>query len=133
MSYTKNESDLTALRPSLELSVAQSSEEERFQNLVIRPIVKMQHELLINLVQHFPHFNNVMKSRDNYQKFRENLTVYLNKNQSTKHQLIGTVIGMMTMSELTEYMYNTQVFNKRIVNIIAKRVADTLQEEIQTY
>lgn len=133
MSYTKNESDLTALRPSLELSVAQSSEEERFQNLVIRPIVKMQHELLINLVQHFPHFNNVMKSRDNYQKFRENLTVYLNKNQSTKHQLIGAVIGMMTMSELTEYMYNTQVFNKRIVNIIAKRVADTLQEEIQTY
>lgn len=133
MSYTKNESELTALRPSLELSVAQSSEEERFQNIVIRPIVKMQHELLINLVQHFPHFNNVMKSRDNYQKFREDLTAYLNKNQSTKHQLIGAVIGMMTMSELTEYMYNTQVFNKRIVNIIAKRVADTLQEEVQTY
>lgn len=133
MSYTRNEKDLISLRPALGLSVDQSSEEELFQNEVIRPIIKMQHDVIISLIQEFPHFKNVLKNRENYQVFREHLSTYLNKNHSTKNQLIGMVIGMMTVDEMAQYINNVQSLNKRIVNMIAKRVADTLHKEVPTF
>jgi hypothetical protein len=133
MTYFKNDIALKALRPSLSLSSALSSDEESFQNEVIRPIVKMQHDLILSLIESYPHFINVLSTRENYQKLRESLTAYINNNPSIKNQLIGLVIGMMSTSELSQYIYDTQAVNKRIINIIAKRIADTLSTEIKTF
>ena len=123
------DSDLQALRPQL-LNARVSnnmSEEEKFQNKTIRPIVKLQGELLIVV------FKNYIKKRKNtfYElplakrfDFIENA---IQRDTKFRNSLKGIIIGQFTVQEYESYTLNSSALNKRMMNIVKERILDNIQ------
>ena len=108
-------------RPLLSLKKA-NSEEEIFQNKILRPILKLQHELIITLAQEFLRSRNVtwekVKEKDPFQW----LNINIKRDIPFKNQLIGMVIGQFSKNELDEYLTFQKEMNKRIINMMTERI-----------
>ena len=108
-------------RPLLSLKIA-NSEEEIFQNETLRPILKLQHELIITLAQEFLKSRNVtwekVKEKDPFQW----LNINIKRDIPFKNQLIGMVIGQFSKNELDEYLTFQKEMNKRIINMMTERI-----------
>ena len=82
-------------RPLLSLKKA-NSEEEIFQNETLRPILKLQHDLIITLAQEFLKSRNItwekVKEKDPFQW----LNINIKRDIPFKNQLIGMVIGQFS-------------------------------------
>lgn len=114
-------------RPILsELVNAGTSDIEKFQNEAIRPIIKMQHNLLIILFQNYLkhrkiNFNNLKK-----EKQKERINIILTKDTNFKNILLGIVIGHFSKNELIFYTKNTSELKRRIIQIVNQRSQDSL-------
>jgi len=108
-------------RPELFLSKA-NSKEEIFQNEILRPILKLQHDLIITLAQEFLRSRNVtwekVKEKDPFQW----LNLNIKRDIPIKNQLIGMVIGQFSKNELDEYLTFQKEMNKRIINMMTERI-----------
>jgi hypothetical protein len=108
-------------RPKLFLKKA-NSEEEIFQNETLRPILKLQHELIITLAQEFLKSRNVtwekVKEKDPFQW----LNINIKRDIPFKNQLIGMVIGQFSKNELDKYLTFQKEMNKRIINMMTERI-----------
>ena len=116
-------------RPILQDLVSESTTEtEVFQNSVLRPIIKMQHPLLIAF------FNTYLIKRKvdfpilSEQKKREKIKSVLEKDLQFKNQILGTVLGHFSLDEYKIYQNNSSEFNRRIKQIIIKRLQDSIDE-----
>lgn len=118
-----------ALRPVIETIDFEKTplKDELFQNEVLRPILKFQNPLIIDF---FIHQCIIYKSLY-FQLEIEEKTHYINqlldKNQNVRNTYIGILIGAMTSEELKTYLLNKNHFNKRILNMISKRLKDQIQ------
>ena len=95
---------------------------EAFQNTVLRPILKMQHDLL---VIHFKNASVVKKSKIHEMKVekREALIDKLLQNDHRfKAEVKGMVLGGMTVEEYEIYLKEASEFNRRIFTMIAERI-----------
>jgi len=116
-------------RPILENLVNHhTTDVEKFQNKVIRPIIKMQHEFWIVLFK-----NYLLKKKINFDSFSKEKKVIriksiLKKDSKFKTLLLGCVVGQFSIEELETYTNNTSEFNKRINQIIIQRLVDSLSE-----
>ena len=108
-------------RPLLSLKIA-NSEEEIFQNEILRPILKLQHELIITLAQEFLKSRNVtwekVKEKDPFQWLNMNIK----RDIPFKNQLIGIVVGQFSKNELDEYLTFQKEMNKRIINMMTEKI-----------
>jgi hypothetical protein len=108
-------------RPELFLKKA-NSEEEIFQNETLRPILKLQHELIITLAQEFLKSRNItwekLKEKDPFQW----LNINIKRDIPFKNQLIGMVIGQFSKNELDKYLTFQKEMNKRIINMMTERI-----------
>ena len=108
-------------RPLLSLKKA-NSEEEIFQNEILRPILKLQHDLVITLAQEFLKSRNItwekVKEKDPFQW----LNINIKRDIPFKNQLIGMVIGQFSKNELDEYLTFQKEMNKRIINMMTERI-----------
>jgi len=98
---------------------------EKFQNEVIRPVIKMQHNLLIVFFKNYINdikidFVNLKKEKQN-----EKINSILTKDTNFKNILLGSVIGHFSISELTFYYKNTPELKRRIIQIIKQRLQDS--------
>lgn len=100
--------------------------EEKFQNGVLRPVLKLQHQSIIALFQHVLAKNNVLLKKMEIFKKNEYIQTAVSKNQSLKNQYIGLIVGMLTDDELLLYLKNTPEYNKRIIAMVVQRIQDTL-------
>jgi hypothetical protein len=108
--------------------VAVSSEEESFQNQTIRPIIKMQHSLLI---AHFKHY--MVSKKCVFDEFLNEKKLgfiqnSLRKDLKFRNSMIGFIIGHFTLDEYKLYTTMTSEINKRIVNIIIERIKNSMDE-----
>lgn len=93
---------------------------ELFQNMVLRPILKFQHEFVIEFINqrlnhHFPNWKN-MDQKDALRKAES-----LMKEAITRNTIIGAVIGLTTLKELNTYHLNENEYKRRIVAMACKR------------
>jgi hypothetical protein len=118
---------LMAMRPLLQLTpIDDSNGPEHFQNTVLRPILKLQHHIVLKVVVTHQTFNSIKVASMTQQEFLRSLTVMIQGDTKLRNQLIGIIIGMMTLTELDIYMGNASEFNRRIIQMAAQRVADTV-------
>ncbi|GAA0724100.1 hypothetical protein GCM10009430_28290 [Aquimarina litoralis] len=123
------ESNLLAIRPQiLNARVTENmSEDEQFQNKTIRPIIKLQNELLIEV------FRNYIKKRKNtfYELSVEKRLIYIEnavqKDMKFRNSLKGMIIGQFTVDEYLIYIKNSSALNKRMMNIVRERLQSNLQ------
>lgn len=123
------EKDLKALRPEIpSLTIHNNmSKEERFQNEVLRPIIKLQNDLLIEA------FRNYVAKHKNvfYDLSLEKRLAYIenaiHKNMKFRNSLKGMIIGLFTIEEYKSYIQNSSALKKRMMNIVKQRLLSQIQ------
>ena len=115
------------LRPVLKnLINSNTSDLERFQNEVLRPIIKMQNNLLVAF------FNNYIRNRKiEFNKleaeFQKNkINTILTKDINFKNILIGSILGHLNKNEIEIYLKSKSELNKRIIQMVKQRLQDNL-------
>ena len=120
--------DIIKIRPVLSLKKSsQITDEESFQNDTLRPIIKLQSPILIETYKNYINkHKNVFYELSNEKKlyYIENS---INKNQKFRNLLKGMITGLFTIEEYHIYKKNSSSLNKRMMNIILKRLQDNLQ------
>ena len=101
--------------------------QERFQNETLRPILKLQNSLFIEIFQ-----NYIEQHKGIYHKF--NLNEKLNyiescliKDQKLRNYLKGIIIGHFTLEEYGIYKKQSSELSKRMINMLKERLKDQLQ------
>lgn len=103
------------------------SKEEQFQNTSLRPIIKMQNELLIQFFKNYiSRYKNVFYAL-NKEKQLAYIDNALQTNNRFKNKIIGLIIGLFTSEEFSEYLENSSALNRRVIVIVANRLKDNLQ------
>ncbi len=120
---------LLTARPQLKTTQINDmmSKGERFQNETLRPILKMQNDLFLAV------FKNYIAKHKNvfYQLPLEKRLGYIEKSLQKdikfRNSLKGMVIGLFTVEEYTIYIQHSSALNKRMMNMIVKRLKDQVQ------
>ena len=120
--------DIIKIRPVLNLKKSsQITDEESFQNDTLRPIIKLQSPVLIETYRNYIiKHKNVFYELSNEKKL-DYIENSINKNQKFRNLLKGMIIGLFTIEEYHTYKKNSSSLNKRMMNIILKRLQDNLQ------
>ena len=120
--------DLIKIRPVLNLKKSsQITDEESFQNDTLRPIIKLQSHILIETYRNYIiKHKNVFYELSNEKKL-DYIENSINKNQKFRNLLKGMIIGLFTIEEYHIYKKNSSSLNKRMMNIVLKRLQDNLQ------
>ncbi|WP_459212425.1 glyoxalase [Aquimarina rhabdastrellae] len=122
-------SNLLKMRPQI-LSARihnNMSDDERFQNETLRPIIKLQNDLFIEV------FKNYIRKRKNlfYDLSPEAKHNYIEnaiqKDMKFRNSLKGMIIGQFTVEEYATYIQNSSALNKRMMNIVIQRLQASLQ------
>ena len=115
---------LTSLRPIITgiEHKADTLPFEAFQSTTLRPILKFQHDLILQLFQIGIDKNKALYHSLKKEEKEEFLTKMIQKQVPFRNQLIGSVIGMFTLTEMEEYEKNTSEINKRILTIAKQRI-----------
>lgn len=104
----------------------QSSAEEKFQNLTIRPILKLQNDLFVDVFKNYisKHKNDFYTySTEKKLQFIENS---IQKDIKFRNSLKGMVIGLFTLSEYEDYIKNSSNLNKRMMNMLIERLKSNI-------
>ncbi len=120
-------SDKRKNRPILNLSAIKQN--ENFQNSIMRPVLKLQHEIITGIFIHAIRKNriDILKntSDDSYIQLIEKI---IGKNLILRNQLLGIVIGQFDNDEFNIYSKNASEFNKRIVAMIKQKLLNSENE-----
>lgn len=110
-----------ALRPNLSLAPA-AAPDEQFQNDTLRPVMKLQHDLLLAVFRMFLTKRKVkleqLPAKERFAKIKELLT----RDNRLRGLLFGIAIGQFTTAEMTYYLANDGNVNRRIINLIVERM-----------
>lgn len=120
------EDEIVKLRPFIESieTKNKSSESEAFQNLVLRPILKLQNDVLISLIKENNHYISLLKDINSDLDSLTSIKLFLNNETQLKHTITGVIIGLFTLLELDFYTKNSKELNKRITQMVAQRFFD---------
>lgn len=120
---------LLEIRPEITSAVVSENmrSEEKFQNKTLRPVIKFQKELLIEVFK-----NYVRKHKNAFLKLSiEKRLLYIEnavqRDIKFRNSLKGMIIGQFTVEEYVLYTENSSALNKRMMNL----VRDCLQDNIQ--
>jgi len=120
---------LLDIRPEIPSAVVTDSmsEEEFFQNNTIRPIAKLQNDLLVEVFKHYiKKHKNVFYDLpiDKRLDYIENA---IHKDMKFRNSLKGIMIGQFSIQEHRQYVKNSSALNKRMLNIVKGRLKSNLQ------
>jgi hypothetical protein len=105
-----------------------TTEIESFQNTIVRPIIKMQHPLLVASFKNYLEKRKVdLKSCSDLEINNKIKSIY-NKDISYRNISLGLIIGHFSTSEFSYYINYSSEINKRIIKIIHQRVHNSLSE-----
>jgi len=121
--------DLLELRPEIPSARfnPNMTDEERFQNRTLRPIIKFQNTLFIAVFR-----NYIKKHKSTFYEFGlekrlEYIENAIQKDIKFRNSLKGIVIGQFTLEEYEEYIANSSALNKRMMNMVIGRLKDQVQ------
>ena len=105
----------------------QSSSEETFQNKTLRPILKMQNDLFIQVF-----INYAIKQKNVFFSLTpEKKMVYIEnviqRDIKFRNSLKGMIIALFTLEEYAEYIRISSNLNKRMMNMLVERLKSQLQ------
>lgn len=103
---------------------------ELFQNQTLRPVIKMQHDLLIASFNTYKAKRKIDFSSLTDQKKRNKTKAIFVKDINYKNLTLGFIIGAFSLEEFAYYSLNASELNKRIIQIVIQRVQDSLPEII---
>ena len=124
---TKDEAILEIRGESIGTIFENSSSEEKFQNQTLRPILKFQNDLFIEVFR-----NYAIKQKNAFFSLTpEKKMIYIEnaiqRDIKFRNSLKGIVIGMFTLNEYHDYILNSSNINKRMMNLLIERLKSQIQ------
>ncbi len=105
----------------------ESLSEEYFQNNTLRPILKLQNDLLIEVFKNYAvkQKNTFFElSPDKKEKYIENV---IQKDIKFRNSLKGMIIALFSVEEYFDYIKNSSNFNKRMMTMLIERLKSQVQ------
>lgn len=99
---------------------------EKFQNEVLRPIIKMQNNLLITFFKNYIKNRKIEFNKLGLEFQEKKINSILTKDINFKNILIGSIVGHFKENEIEIYFKSKTEINKRITQIIKQRLQDNL-------
>jgi len=121
---SNRDQNLKSLRPLISTISEENitSDSEHFQNKTLRPILKLQHDLLIQIFQQYTiHRKNVFQKLSPEEKLKY-IEKNIRKDLTFRSLLIGTVVGHFTLDEFKIYTQNESELRKRLINMLIERI-----------
>ncbi|UKM64002.1 glyoxalase [Flavobacteriaceae bacterium GSB9] len=122
-------SQIKSIRPEILSNTINDnmSKDERFQNIVLRPVIKLQNDLFIEvfrnyITKHKSVFYDL--SLEKRQLYIENA---IQKDMKLRNSMKGMVIGQFTVEEYLLYIENSSALNKRMMNLVKDRLLSQIQ------
>lgn len=119
---------LLSIRPEININLQiHSLPEELFQNSTLRPILKLQNDLLIQVF-----INYAVKQKNVFfglaiDKKVDYIENVIQKDIKFRNSIKGIIIGLFTTDEYAEYIKNSSNLNKRMMNLVVERLKSQLQ------
>ena len=105
-----------------------TSEIEQFQNKTLRPVIKMQHELLIGAFKNYLQKRKIDFPALTEEKRRSRIASIFKTDNNYKNFTLGIIISHFSVAEFEFYKSNSSEINRRILQIITKRIQDSIKE-----
>lgn len=119
---------LLALRPLIESArvTPQMSADESFQNKTLRPIAKLQNDLLLAVFQNYTTKHKNVFYDLSIEKRMDYIENAIHKDMKFRNSLKGIIIGQFTLQEYDLYIENSSALNKRMMNIVKERLKNNI-------
>ena len=116
------------VRPKLpdSLTDGKLKEEELFQNMVLRPVIKMQHDVLILRVKSYFSSKRVMFNVMDKKKRTLAIEKAFLGDNAFKKEIQGMVLGQLDTTEYQRYLKYERTMNKRIIQMVRNRMLDSV-------
>lgn len=100
----------------------QSSPEELFQNKTLRPILKLQNDLFVEVFSNYAVKQKGLFFTLSPEKKMAYIENTIQRDIKFRNSLKGMVIGMFTVQEYATYIQNSSNLNKRMMNMLIERL-----------
>lgn len=120
------EENLQKIRPTINLEIQAESEVERFQNEVLRPILKLQNDLLIQIFIQYCHQRKGLFFKLSEKDKSLYIDQSIRKDMKFKHYLEGTITGHFTLEEYQLFLQNEEELTKRMIHLLIQRLQSQL-------
>jgi hypothetical protein len=121
--------DLKRIRPDFMTTSINDgmSSDERFQNLVLRPIIKLQSDLFIEVFKNYIAKHKNVFYDLSIEKRIDYIGNAIHKDMKFRNGIKGMVIGLFTLEEYKLYIQNSSALNKRMMTIVKECIIDNVQ------
>lgn len=99
-----------------------SSSEEKFQNQTLRPILKFQNDLFVEVFKNYAIKQKGVFFTLSPEKKMHYIENVIQRDIKFRNSLKGIVIGLFTLEEYQEYILNSSNLNKRMMNLLIERL-----------
>jgi hypothetical protein len=116
------------LRPNIDSIIKSNNQSvsEIFQNDILRPILKLQHDLIICFFHDYALEKKIDFTEINELKAKEIIDGIFNQDNTFKLEIKGIIIGLFTISEYQDYTKLKKELNKRIYGMVKERILSTI-------
>ena len=125
----QRDTKLLALRPELSQVRLdhQMSDHEYFQNNTLRPILKLQNDLILALFRHYIDKHKGVFYEISPERKLDYIESAIHKDMKFRNILKGLVLGQFTLEEYQTYSADSSAINKRILSMIKERLKRQVQ------
>ena len=123
------QTNLKAIRPEILTATINDnmSNDERFQNIVLRPIIKLQNDLLIEVFKNYVNKYKCSFYDLSVEKKISYIENAIQRDIKFRNSLKGIIIGFFTVDEYLIYIQNSSALNKRMMGIVKDRLISNIQ------
>ena len=121
-------SSLLVIRPNIDTidKSLKTKDIEAFQNNVLRPILKFQNDLLLQIfIDYANQYKGVFFKISDQEKLSY-IQQALSTNQRLRSLILGTIVGLFTVEDFGYYKLNSSALNKRIITMTIQRLQSQL-------
>ena len=127
LSSETNMDPRVSIRPLVPTEPNTESIAEQFQNDTLRPILKMQNELLIEMYRHFLLKRKVKFQGMSLPQRSKWIAESLSKDNRLRGILLGMIIGQFTADELNQFIEMEGELRRRIISLITQRLQSQMK------
>ena len=115
---------LLAIRPNIDTidKSLKTKDVEAFQNNVLRPILKFQNDLLLQIfIDYANKYKGIFFKLSDQEKLSY-IQQALSTNQRLRSLILGTIVGLFDVEDFAYYKLNLSALNKRIIVMTIQRL-----------
>src|SRR5690606_564172 len=118
---------LSSIRPEISASINENTGgDERFQNVVLRPIIKLQNDLLVAVFKNYIEKYQCVFYGLSLEKRLDDIEKAITKDMKFRNSLKGIIIGLFTVEEYMVYIQNSSSLNTRMMHIVKERLISNI-------